>query len=321
MALAQFRVNRLPCGCMCRYSVGMQSNPSLTSAFDFRSATLLARTHERAIAWGTIWLCLVVVIGFWGIAWGAAAGFVPLWLAIPLNALLAYAAYTPAHEAVHGNVHRIVGQPQSEGTWLNNFVGTMAASALLHNFPMHQLSHLAHHAHTNDPERDPDHWMAVRGWHRVLLRAFSLMLVHYASGLRLSLQRKSDGKRRIVLGLLQNALWLGWVALLAVTYEPGRALAATVLSAWLGSGLLAWAFDWLPHYPHISRERFKNTRTTQFAPWLNGFMTRFFLFQNYHHIHHLWPRVPFSEYQRVHEKMADYLVAQGTPVQTVGIPK
>jgi beta-carotene hydroxylase len=286
---------------------------------DFRTATLLARAHERDIAWGTIGLCAVVVLGFWGLAWGAAAGLLSLWWVVPVNAFLAYAAYTPAHEAVHGNVHRVAGQPQSEGTWLNNFVGAMAASALLHNFPMHQLSHLAHHAHTNDPKRDPDHWMAVRGWHRVTLRAFSLIAVHYVAEFQLCAQRKSDGKRRIVLGLLQNLLWLALVAILATVYQPWPALAATVLSAWLGSGFLAWAFDWLPHYPHTSRERFTNTRTTQFAPGLNGLMTRIFLFQNYHHIHHLWPRVPFSAYQRVHVQLSDYLIEQGVPVQHIAI--
>jgi beta-carotene hydroxylase len=297
------------------------SFPSIIQPQDFRAATLLARAHERDISWSTIALCVVVVLGFWGLAWGAAAGLFSLWWVVPVNAFLAYAAYTPAHEAVHGNVHRVAGQPQSEGTWLNNFVGAMAASALLHNFPMHQLSHLAHHAHTNDPKLDPDHWMAVRGWHRVLLRALSLMLAHYVWGVRLCLQRKSDGKRRMVLGLLQNAAWLALVALLATVYAPWPALAATVLSAWVGSGLLAWAFDWLPHVPHNSRERFTNTRSTQFAPWLNGLMTRLFLFQNYHHIHHLWPRVPFSAYQDVHEQLSGYLVAQGTAVQMVAMRK
>jgi beta-carotene hydroxylase len=247
---------------------------------DFRSATKLARAHERAIAWTTITLCVVIVGSFWSIAWSAASGLLSLWIAVPCNAFLAYAAYTPAHEAVHGNVHRHEGASQTEGTWLNNLIGTLAASALLHNFPMHQLSHLAHHAHTNNPERDPDHWMAVRGVWLVTLRALSLIGAHYVAEVKLCRARQSDGRRRILLGVLQNLLWFALVAWLAVRYQAWPALAATVLAAWLGSGFLAFAFDWLPHYPHQARERFKDTRTTHFSPRWHGLMTRFFLYQN-----------------------------------------
>jgi beta-carotene hydroxylase len=292
-----------------------------THMLDFRAATQRARAHELSdlgIAWPAVVLCLVVVFGFWAIAWAAASGLLSLWYAVPANALLAYAAYTPAHEAVHGNVHRVAGQSQSEGTWLNNAIGALAASALLHNFPMHQLSHLAHHAHTNDPDKDPDHWMAVRGFQRVLLRAFGLMGAHYIAEIKLCLNRKSDGKRRLLLGLAQNLVWLGGVALLAVLYEPWPALASTALAAWLGSAILAWAFDWLPHVPHQERKRFADTRATVFAPGINAVMTRIFLFQNYHHIHHLWPRVPFHRYQRVHTELESYLLAQGVQIDHIG---
>jgi beta-carotene hydroxylase len=292
-------------------------HPSLPD--DFRAATLRARSHESNIAWPTIILCVVVVAGFWGVAWAGASGALSLWWAVPINAVLAYAAYTPAHEAVHGNVHRVPGRAQSEGTWLNNTIGALAASALLHNFPMHQLSHLAHHAHTNDPERDPDHWMAVRGVARVLLRATGLIGAHYAAETKLCLARKSDGRRRLLIGGAQNAIWLAAVAWLAYTYSPWRALAASALAAWVGSWILAWAFDWLPHVPHASRERFADTRGTLFADTVNGLMTKFFLFQNYHHIHHLWPRVPFYRYARVHAELESYLIAQGVPLHRVGV--
>lgn len=289
----------------------------MSNNLDFRTATQLARAHESSIAWPTIFLCIAVVLGFWGVAWAAASGLLSLWWAVPINALLAYAAYTPAHEAVHGNVHRVAGKSQSEGTWLNNTVGALAASALLHNFPMHQLSHLAHHAHTNDPTRDPDHWMAVRGAPQVLLRAFSLIGAHYFSEIKLCLARASDGKRRLLLGGLQNVVWLGFVAALAIVYGPWPALAATVLAAWLGSAILAWAFDWLPHVPHQSRERFADTRATLFSPLLNGLLTRLFLFQNYHHIHHLWPRVPFHRYAKVHGQLEGFLKTQGVKIDRI----
>jgi beta-carotene hydroxylase len=285
---------------------------------DFRDATKIARAHERLIAWPTIVLCALVVGGFWSVAWLAATGQLSLWLAVLINAFFAYAAYTPAHEAVHGNVHRKAGASQTDNTWLNNLIGALASSALLHNFPMHQLSHLAHHAHTNNPERDPDHWMAVRGVMPVTLRAFGLIGAHYIAEFKLCFARSSDGKQRLIVGIAQNLLWFAAVAWLALRYQAWPALAATVLSAWLGSAFLAFAFDWLPHYPHQSRERFLDTRCTQFHPYLNGLASAFFLYQNYHHVHHLWPRVPFHQYRAVHIKLESYLIGQGVEIQQIG---
>jgi beta-carotene hydroxylase len=288
------------------------------SDMSFRDATAKARAHENMIAWPTIVLCLVIVSAFWLIAWGSAAGLLSLWWAVPVNAFLAYAAYTPAHEAVHGNVHRRAGQAQSQGTWLNNTIGALAASALLHNFPMHQLSHLAHHAHTNDPERDPDHWMAVRGWHRVIGKGLGLIAAHYHAEIKLCVARESDGRRRLIIGGAQNALWVLAVIFLAWAYEPWPAIASTALAAWLGSALLAWAFDWLPHVPHQHIGRFKDTRSTHFPAPIHGPLTHAFFFQNYHHIHHLWPRVPFYRYRKVHDALEPYLLAQGVTIERVG---
>jgi beta-carotene hydroxylase len=285
---------------------------------DFREATKIARAHECMIAWPTIVLCVIVVSGFWAIAYFAALGSLSLWLAVPVNAFLAYAAYTPAHEAVHGNVHRKAGASQTDNTWLNNLIGALASSALLHNFPMHQLSHLAHHAHTNNPERDPDHWMAVRGFMPVTLRALGLIGVHYVSEVQLCRARSSDGKSRLFVGIAQNLLWFAAVAYLAFTYQAWPALAATVLAAWLGSAFLAFAFDWLPHCPHEKRERFLDTRSTHFHPSVHGLISAFLLYQNYHHVHHLWPRVPFHKYRAVHDRLASYLVEQGVEIQRLG---
>jgi beta-carotene hydroxylase len=295
-----------------------QPNSANNAATDFRSATTIARSFETRVAWPTIALTVIVVGGFWGLAYFAAVGALSLWAVIPINAFLAYAAYTPAHEAVHGNVHHVPGRAQSDGSWLNNLVGAIASSALLHNFPMHQLSHLAHHAHTNDQDRDPDHWMAVRGVVPVTLRAFSLIFVHYRAETKLCLQRASDGKKRLFLGIAQNLLWLALVALIAWQTDWTRTLLATLGSAWLGSAFLAWAFDWLPHVPHQHRERFLDTCMTQFPAPMHALATRVLLFQNYHHIHHLWPRVPFHAYQKVHDRLAPYLLEQKLLIRRFG---
>ncbi len=69
---------------------------------------------------------------------------------------------------------------------------------------------------------------------------------------------------------------------------------ATLFVVWLGPALLAvlllaFAFDFLPHYPYDTAERWFDTRIypgrVQFAVVLG---------QNYHLIHHLWTTIPWS---------------------------
>jgi beta-carotene hydroxylase len=293
------------------------SNHPATTDLSFAQATQIARSHERAIAWPTVALVITLFCAYWLIAWSAATNFLPVWLAVLLNAFVAYAAYTPAHEATHGNVQQVVGRSQTQGTWLNNAVGILASAPLLHNFSMHQVSHLAHHANTNDPDKDPDHWMAVRGFGRVLFRASTLVFVHYVQAWGICSNR-SDGARRKFWGVLQNTLWIAAVAALAISTNAWIVLVCTVLSSLIGAAALAVSFDWLPHTPHTDRGRFTNTYAVQFPRPVHGIFTLVMLYQNYHHIHHLWPRVPFFSYARVHNALSNYLQAQGLPTRHIG---
>jgi beta-carotene hydroxylase len=285
-------------------------SPTDAAAPSHHEAIRIARGHEPAVAWPTVRMALVVVSGYWGVAYLAASGALALWWAIPLNIFFAYACYTPAHEACHGNVvdknHRLA--------WLNNVVGVFSASPLLHNFHMHQLSHLAHHAHTNDPAKDPDQWMAVRGIWPFIWRSFTLVLVHYKWEIALCLAR-ADGKRRIVLAIVQNLLWIGIVAWLAVLFDATATLLATVLSTWIGSAALAVAFDWLPHHPHTSRERWEHTRVILFPRVVQRTFDALLFGQTYHLVHHLYPRIPFYQYKSVFEKLRSFFEQNGAQIR------
>ncbi len=104
---------------------------------------------------------------------------IPLWLGLILNTLILYADQTPLHEACHGN---IAGK-DSKWLWLNHLVGYVCGAILLHEYKAFRYMHLAHHRDTNNPEIDPDHWVAVEGpfmvfcslpHHRVLVSALFL---------------------------------------------------------------------------------------------------------------------------------------------------
>ena len=48
-------------------------------------------------------------------------------------------------------------------------------------------------------------------------------------------------------------------------------------------------------------------------------MTWLWLFQNYHSIHHLFPRVPFYRYPSVFGDIEEIMVARGAPVYHLGV--
>jgi beta-carotene hydroxylase len=272
-------------------------------------AIKIARSYEPGVAWPTVLMVIVTFVCFWLTAWLAASGKLSLWFAIPINTFLAYASYTPAHEAVHGNVadknHRLA--------WLNNTVGVLAASPLLHNFHLHQLTHLAHHSNTNDPEKDPDHWMAASHPFSITWRALTMVFAHYVWEVKLALNR-NDRVKRISLSVIQNLTWFAAIAWLALQYDVSNALCATLLSAWLGSGLLALAFDWLPHHPHTSRERWLHTRVVLFPPIIQKILDQLLFQQTYHLVHHLYPRVPFYRYPDVFYRLRHYFSASGAKI-------
>jgi beta-carotene hydroxylase len=286
----------------------------LTVAPTHLEAITIARSHEPAVAWPTVAMALLVVSGYWLSAWLAATGALPLWVAVPLNIFFAYACYTPAHEACHGNV---ADKNHSLG-WLNNAIGVISTSPLLHNFHMHQPSHLAHHAHTNDPAKDPDHWMAVKTPWGLVWRSLTMFLIHYRWEWQLC-RARPGGRSRIMLGALQNAAWIGLVVWLAARHDTAAALLSTLLATWLGSGLLAMAFDWLPHHPHASRERWLHTHMVIFPSGVQKVFDQLLFGQTYHLVHHLYPRVPFYRYRAVFGKLRGFFEASGAQIRAAGI--
>ena len=88
--------------------------------------------------------------------------------------------------------------------------------------------------------------------------------------------------------------------------------------AWLiGVVVLLYLFAYVVHRPHEQTGRYLDTSTI-LLPGLPGrLLTRLWLFQNYHSIHHLFPRVPFYRYSRLYTEIAEIMAAKGSPVYRV----
>lgn len=271
-----------------------------------RDTLVWVRRLEVSIAWPTVLLTLVLLASYAAVIQAASAGAMPYWLAMLLNAFVAYAAYTPLHEASHGNVAR------RRRAWLNRIVGIAGASLLLHNFTMHRTTHLAHHRHLNDPAKDADHWVAGQAWWSILLRCMTLVFSHYVMGVRM------NGRRVIFTAMIENMLPL--VALVAIGLLAGWdvMLWTMVAPALLGSTLLGLLFDYAVHAPYTGSGRFGATRMFLFPSGLGRLWSALWLAQNYHLIHHLYPWLPFYHYGEGYRLAAPLLAARSATIITLG---
>lgn len=267
------------------------------------SARLVVPTELRGAPDGptwrnpTVWLLAVAIAG-WVAGWagyltGAASG----WLVVPLNAVAAYLGFTVFHESVHRTAHR--------NRLVNDVMGWLPALMLTYIYPVFRSCHLQHHAHTNDPEHDPDLSVA---YSPALLRPVWLLwtAVHYRR-LCHRHQWATTGARRAQMVFDATLVLSIPVAVLTGSFAM---LWALYLGPLLLAGLfLYYAFDYLPHHPHDSTERYLDTRIQP-----GRARHAVLLAQNYHLIHHLWVSVPWFRYRAVFAEVEEGLRAKGARI-------
>lgn len=245
-----------------------------------------ALLRAPAFAWPTAALlgsCWALwSLGFWlgGSGRGDAS------LAFALCCAAAFAAFTPLHDATHGSFSR--------RRLLNEAAGNLAALLFAGHFQPFRRMHLAHHRHTNEPERDPDHWSGLGPaallplrWATQESRYYRLYLGNWAAwpegerfGFLLSLLVQAAAAAGLIRSGLGREALLFWLL-------PGR----------LAIAALAFFNDYLPHRPHRIPAAVDRYRATHLLvdPWLSPLLQ----WQNLHLIHHLFPGVPFYRYPRI----------------------
>jgi beta-carotene hydroxylase len=224
-----------------------------------------------------------------------------------------YLNYTPHHEAVHGN---ITGNARGL-VWLNELIGFVTGLVFFHGFTLQRITHLTHHAYTNDAKEDPDYWANGRNPFVIALRCLSILLPYETFGWRIVWRAKNRWPT-ILRAVLEHLIAWGAMIALIATGHWDAAVFAFILPALFASGMLAFMFDWLVHHPHHVpvHDRYRTSNVYLFPKNLHAFMTTIWIFQNYHIIHHLYPRVPFYKYPRVFDRIRSLLRERGTCITT-----
>jgi len=266
----------------------------------------------QAMVGGVVWQSVALALGAAGAIMAAltlaALDLLPLWVAGPITGVCVYAIYTPLHEAVHQNIHGTA----KGWAWLNPAVGHLAAFFLMHSYEMHKTIHLTHHRETNNPDLDPDHWVAAGNPFMVCLRSMGIFVGYFVYCRRH--WRNPALRRAYWIGLRDTGLTLAAVVALGAVAGWEVAVFGYLVPALFAAMVLALLFDYVVHTPHQARSRFENTRVFEFAGGLDTLVTWAYLQQNYHGIHHAFPRIPFTRYRTFFRATRSDVEAAGLPV-------
>ncbi|MFN7515492.1 MAG: beta-carotene hydroxylase [Dolichospermum sp.] len=246
----------------------------------------------------TLLMFLVVVMmlvlsnfGYWLWEW-------PHWLCFSINTLTLHCSGTIIHDACHQSAHR--------NRIVNAILGHCSALILAFAFPVFTRVHLQHHGNVNHPNDDPDHYVSTGGPLWLIAVRF---LYHEVFFFQRRLWRNYE-----LLEWFISRLIIITIVYISVQYHfLGYILNFWFIPAFLVGITLGLFFDYLPHRPFVERNRWKNARV-----YPGKVLNILILGQNYHLIHHLWPSIPWYNYQPAYYLMKPLLDEKGSP-QTSGL--
>ena len=255
-------------------------------------------------AWPTLVLAAGAVGGFVGLGIASASGTIPLALAIPLQAFLAFASFTPMHDASHKAI-----APHSR--WIDELVGWICGVPVLAAFSGLKYLHLEHHKHTNDLSRDPDAWSSKAKTRAGIVMRWLVLDLHYLA--RYLSERRTRPRGELVSCALGVAVMLGAWAIFIATGHARELVLCWLLPSRIAIVMLSVFFDWIPHSPRrvtLVEDPYRASNVYEHR-WL----TPLLLAQNYHLVHHLFPGVPFYRYGAVYWHIKPALVARGADLR------
>ncbi|MEN8840225.1 MAG: fatty acid desaturase [Octadecabacter sp.] len=260
---------------------------------------LLERSDRAGLTHLAVHLGIIVAL------MGYVAAGLPLWWAamLPLGVAFVF-LFTLQHECTHKT-------PFKTGI-LNDIVGHLCALLIVQPFLWFRAFHMAHHRHTNDPEKDPElqgdakpeNW-AEFAWH--------LSCIGYWGGKLQTLSSNALGRfdDSYVAERAQRRLRVEARVLIAV-YVAVLVFTLTVspILIWIWAVPLLLGFPVLRLYLLAEHGRcptvanmFENTRTTLTNPLVKLIAWN----MPYHSEHHAYPNVPFYKLPDAHKVTAPHL--------------
>ncbi len=283
----------------------MISNQHEFSKIDHR-ALEVARQYMGKFQWPTLILSIGGVGAYLVIVYAVGMGMLPAVVGALLLGPIGIALYVPFHEAVHRSISGRKGSLR----WLNWFIGIIHGNLLGVPYVAHREGHLAHHTKTNEAGFDPD-FGSFHG-RNVFAGAAVGAFVQYAFYLRERWATESHGNR---FAFIAETVGIAATRLaFALLADFSTMATLLILGSFMTYLILGLVFNNLVH-PEPSRVgRYVDTTNYGVAHlprWLGRLVTWIWFYQNYHGIHHLFPKVPFYQLEKVYVEIKDILDVRG----------
>ena len=265
----------------------------------------LARTFMGRIEWEMI-LIGVVQFTTWIATWVLVIqGIIPLLVGFLIALFTACNAYLPSHAGQHG--HLSGGRKNLQ--WLDYLVGQISVIPLAESHEILKATHLKHHAHTNDPDMDPDffHGNAKNWWEA----AVNVNIAYNDEGPALrAIENHQENDPKFKEALEKGGSWafLFYFAqiILAVLY-PIETLLLWWIPKRVATSYLGIVFSYFPH-SGLEKGRYKDTRfwTNRVPRFLNHSM-------QIHTMHHMYPRICHYDEAKAIEALKPFMIERGMP--------
>ncbi|MBI2691248.1 MAG: fatty acid desaturase [Solirubrobacterales bacterium] len=261
-----------------------------------------------AVAWPTFALFAGALIVWLASTLAGVKDFWPAPVSVLVNGIAAFLMFSVAHECSHASA----SSNQRFNLWLGR-VATPFFTAI-GSFSLLRFVHMQHHRFTNHTDgSDPDHYTQSDSRFALPFRWMTIdfnYFVFYLS--RISSRPRSEKfeflvNLAIVVAVIAT-LWLNGYAVDVLLYY--------LIPTRIALFILAWSFDWLPHHEltdTVESNRFRATRNIVGAEFI---LTPLLVYQNYHLVHHLHPRIPFYRYIAVWRNNEDSYLANDPAMAT-----
>lgn len=279
----------------------MEDNQIISEEFSFAKEKEIAKSFSKRFQWEMIAIGLGQ-IAVWLTLWPMVIySIIPLWAGFLIATICACFAYLPSHEAQHGNYSR--GNPKMK--WLDGFVGHLTLITLAIPYHLLRVTHMKHHAYTNNSIKDPDYDNSHGPLFSVIKNSLDGTSINYQKFLEVFESDKAftESFNKAVLLLL---LFRASMMVLVVLF-PLETLLLWWLPAKIGTVYTTVFFSWYPHQ-ETGEGRYKDTRF--WSHWIPRFFNHS---MQLHFIHHLHPGIGHFDEPKAVEALKPFLIARKVP--------
>ena len=265
----------------------------------------VARTFMGRIEWEMILIGLGQFT-IWVVTWVLVVNaIIPLFLGFLIALFTACNAYLPSHAGQHG--HLSGGRKNLQ--WLDFWVGQISVIPLAQSHDALKATHLKHHAHTNDPDNDPDFFHGNANSWLGAVRNVNISYNDDGPAMK-SIGKHMEEDPKFKAALEKGGAWtllFYFVQIFMAILYPLETLLLWWIPKRVATSYLGVVFSYLPH-SGLGSGRYKDTRfwTNKIPRFLNHSM-------QIHSMHHMYPRICHYDEAKAIQALKPYMIARGIP--------